>query len=561
MSMSNWHPSGSRRLSRRRLLASAGGAASATALLAACRQSTSKPLPVSGTDAKPTAGGQLSITGNEPTTLDVVGKQSTAAHVLLFTNDRLLTYAAGTNIPYEQMTIQPELAERWEAPDAQTYTFHLRPGVTFANLPPLNGRAMTSDDVRWSFDYLARAEAFKDRKLPPSAIASMLAGLDRIDVPDQATVTLHFAQPFAPFLSYAASQWLPILGHEIFDADGSFAKHAVGMGPFQLDTASTQTGSRWVYKKNPSYFQSASGRPYLDQINDLVLADNATANAAFESKQLDVLDYSGLTLDNTEQIMRRLPSVNRDEHVQTGSYYLYLSLRRPPFNDARVRQAFSLSIDRDAFIKTMAGGKGEWALAAATPGLFTQEEMKQILHHDPAQAKQVLAQAGYASGLELDFTYYPGYGDTFVSVVQLLQAQLKEGGINVNLKPLEHATDETRRRAGDFQLNITPRGQGIPLDLDSYLYGSFYPGAAENVTGVDDPQLTPMLVAQHQEVDNTKRRDLWRQAVRRINEVPWALAIFFGPAYVLRQPYIHDYARNMSDESDGNYVTQVWRTQ
>ena len=477
---------------------------------------------------------------------------------LLFSNDSLLSYKMGSNVAYDQMEVVPALADRWEAPDAQNYTFHLHPNVKFADLPPVNGRAMASEDVKWSFEYLSRTGEFAGKKLHPSTVASLLGGLDRVETPDPATVIVRFKEPYAPFLRYAASQWLPVVAHEIFDQDGDLSKRAVGTGPFQLDTANSQRGSHWVHKKNPTYFQS--GMPYVDSVREVVIPDEATQNAAFQTKQLDLLNYSGLTLQSVQQVKQALPQAVEYAYLRPEPYFFYINVRKPPLNDVRIRQAIALSIDRDAYIRTVGNGKGEWALAASIPGLFTQAETKQILKHDPAQAKQLVTQAGYPDGVPIEFIYGTFYGPTMERILELFQSQVKPSGINITLKPLDHPTETGRRRSGDYQLGMVPRGPGLPLDLDSTLYDAFYPGSPRNLQGVDDPKLTPLLIAQRREVDPAKRKQLWRQATQYINTVPWALALFFGTAYNLWQPRLQNYAPNMAGVSSGLYLTQSWLT-
>ena len=194
----------------------------------------------------------------------------------------------------------------------------------------------------------------------------------------------------------------------------------------------------------------------------------------------------------------------------------------------------------------MFDGKGEWSLAGATEDLFTQDEMKKILSYDPAQAKQLISGAGYPNGVDIEFMYNAAYGDTFNIKAQLLQSQLKKAGINLTLKPLLNGEDAARRRTGDYQFNITPRGQGVPQDVDSYVYGMYHPKSPDNYGHVDDPQLTPLLEAQRRELDATKRRDILRQAVERINSVPWGLTLFYGPGYALYQQRLKNYAPNVA---------------
>lgn len=552
---------GQNRLSRRRAVGLAATGAGAGALLAACaggKSSGGSTSPASGGQTnRPKPGGTLNFADStDPQNFDPSLLKIVTGRVMLRTNDSLLSYKSGSAVKYDEMVVQPGLSEKWETPDSQTYTFHLNSGIKFANLPPVNGRPLTAEDIKWTYEYVSRTGQFAEKKLAPSNAADLLAGLDQVQTPDPNTAVVKFKEPFAPFVSYAASQWLPILAHEIFDADGDFSKRAVGTGPFQLDMSASQQGARWVYKKNLTYYRS--GLPYLGQLTDLILVEDATQNAAFLSKQLDLLDYEGLTLDTVEQITKAVPGAVRYDYPDQTYYYLYIDASKPPLDDQRIRQAISLCIDRDAFIKTFANRRGEWALAASRPGLFTESEVKQILKYDPAQAKQLVSQAGYSNGVDIEVSYTSSNGAQFAAVLQLLQSQLRNGNINVALKPLEIASSSARRRLGDFQVDVQSHPFGLWIDLDGILYPGFYPNTANNWARVNDPPLTSLLVQQRHETDSAKRSELWRQAVKRINEAPWALALFFGTAYQMWHPYVKNYAPNLSAESYSVDATEVW---
>lgn len=177
--------------------------------------------------------------------------------------DTLLSFKQGPGVAYAQLATQAKLAEHWEvASDATAYSFRLRKGVRFANLSPVNGRELTSADVKWSYEYYSRTGAVSDKKLKPSLFSYMFEGLDRIETPDAQTVIVRFKDPFGPFLNYASTPVLPIVPHEIFDADGSFSNRMLGTGPFQLDPAASQHGTQWILKKQTNYWES--GKPYLD---------------------------------------------------------------------------------------------------------------------------------------------------------------------------------------------------------------------------------------------------------------------------------------------------------
>lgn len=528
-----------RRFTRRVALGAGLASLGGSALLADCgRTRTPVAAPSgSGGSGQPQAGGTLTLmTTTDDMPLDPAAR---TAVELLFTNNRLLGYQAGPDVKFTDLILQPELARRWETPDAQTFIFHLADNVTFAALPPVNGRALTSADVKWSYEYLSRTGALKNLPRAPSAAA--FDGLDTIEIPDASTVRVHFSAPQAAFLEYAAMIWNPVLAHEIFDQDGDFKKRTIGSGPWQLDAQATN-GSLQVLKKNPTYF--VQGRPYVDQFNTLVLPDNATEQAAFLSKRADVLNYSGLDLATVERLQRALPTIVNYSYLDPKNHHVYLNVSRPPLNDERLRKAISLLIDRDAYIKVISEGKGEWSLAGGAPGLFTPEEIRQFLKYDPAQARQLVNAAGYADGLTLELIY-PGmkYGDAYITAIQLLQAQVKQAGINLALTNIDPANETKRRQNGDFQLGMVPNTfQG---NYDDYIYPWFHSGSARNYARVNDAKLDQLLDAQRQEVNPGRRRELLRQAVRSINEVPWALGLYWGEGYQFWQPRLKNYAPNM----------------
>lgn len=521
-----------------------GALAAGATLLAACsgRRSTRQQPAGDAQSGKPRAGGQINQEQKyDPDSFDPSTRLNDVAQIMGYTNDSLLAFKTGKDIQYNDIVLAPSLADRWESPDAQTFTFHLHPGVTFANLPPVNGRPLTSADVKWTFEYLTRTGTLQDKHLPPAPAAVMFEGLDRVETPDANTAAVHFRKPFAPFLNYLASKFSVIIAHEIYDQDGSFSKRAAGSGPWQIDAAASLPGSRWAFKKNPNYFMP--GLPYIDQVNWLILPDDATSNAAFQTRQIDMLDYSGLTQDTVQQIQKALPSATVYPYLDPEGNHIYLNLSWPPLNDERIRTAFCLCIDRDALLKVLSNGKGQWAVPGSEPGLFTPEEAKQLLPHDPAQAKQLVSAAGYANGVDIE-AIYPGekYGQLHITELQLLQSQLKPAGINLVLKSIDAATESSRKRSGDFQIDTSPKK--IESDLDEYLYTVFYSKSNGNYGRINDAQLDTLLVAQRQEPDQNKRNDLWRQAVRYIVQHSLASALYYGTRYFLWEPYLRDYYPN-----------------
>lgn len=504
-----------------------------------------------GADDQPRYGGTFNVsTTTDPFDFDFsyTGSNSGAVYVRE-AYMTLLRLKTGPDIGFSEVNIEPLLAERWEVTsDAKTSTFHLRKGVKYADLPPVNGREITAADVKFSFEYTSRTGEFA--KLSASTFAYMFEGLESIQTPDPYTVVVKFKEGFAPFLSYAASSDNPIMPREIYGQDGHFKDRVVGSGPFQLDVAASLPNSRLVMKKNPTYFEE--GRPYLDQVHHLVVTDEATRLAAFVSKQID---YYGGTVDAqvAEEVKRTVPNAVEYGFASTPRI-LALNFQRPPLNDLRVRKAISLAIDRDELIK-IAGGRGEWAVSMTNifTDLFTQQEIKSIIKQDPEEARRLLQQAGYSQGLQLELIFNAEGADS--RAAQLYQAQLKKVGINIVLAPLESAEVTRRRRAKALDLLVLVEAQRI--DLDGQLFLASYTGGGFNYNNISDSKADAMILAQRSEVDPAKRREILRELIRYLNESGLQIPTYRVGESLLWHPYVKGFFQSADRRTQG-VKTNVW---
>ena len=343
---------------------------------------------------KPKTGGTLRIRNTTDMTdwnMRINGQNSNNVNGIRVAYDSLLKQreTPHPNINYFDKTIEPELAERWEvSADAKTFTFYLQKGVKYANIAPVNGRELTAADAKWSYHYTSSTGDFSDLKASQNGF--MWAGLDSITTPDNYTVVVKFKDGFAPFLTYASSAFNPIYPKELLKLEGDFSTNIVGTGPFQHSEEDTQKGTRAVFTKNPTYRDADS--IYLDDIRYLVLPEDATAFAAFQTRQLDVMNSS--SGQGIKDLATQNPEALRQDYPGTPRYVL-MNYQFPAFQSQLVRQAVSLAIDRDEFITVMGGGTYGLAGANTFVDIFTQEEVKALQPFDREKAKQ----SPYRSGL------------------------------------------------------------------------------------------------------------------------------------------------------------------
>lgn len=547
------------RLSRRSALGglAVGSLLAGGAALAAC----SGRVGGGGSQSKPPAANRTPKTGGEfnaaqaidPFDFDPTGKVLQNGFVIELCYNALLTIKRGDGVGYSELVSQPSLAQKWETPDAQTYTFHLQPNARWQNLAPVNGRAVTSEDVRFSMEYQSRTGQLKSSKLPTSLNVSMYEGLDSIETPDAATAVIHFKEPFIPFLQHMSLERNAVLANEVYERDGNFTSTMVGTGPYQLDANASQHGSRWVLVRNPTYF--VEGRPSIDRVNFLVITDDSTNVSAFQTKQIDFLEQKFVTPATAPQIARANPSAVDWPFNGTSGGLLFENVKRPPLDDIRIRRAIALSIDRDAFMKTFSAGQGEWAIAGGQPGLFSHDEIHSLLKFDPAQARQLVSDAGFPNGVELELHYSPSRGQLGANTVQLIQAQLKAGNINVTLKPQDEATFSQTQRDGNFQLDYEVKPQ--VGDIDAYIYYNWYSKSNGNFGKVADPELDAMLEEQRRDVDPAKRRETLRQAVKYITDNAYYPAFFYGQGHYFWQSYVKNFAPNIAHNAPPIYDSWI----
>lgn len=545
------------RLRRRRLLRSAAASGallvSSTIACGTLGRGSARDQRSAGSSApgkEPRTGGTLKVPVNaDPFDWDTSysGRSEPNSYGIVMAQEPLLGFKGGPGVAYSDLVIQPRLAETWEvSPDATSFIFHLRKGVKFASLPPTAGRELTAADVKFSYEYASRSGEIRDKNLPVGYFQFMFEGLQQIETPDPSTVVVHFKAPFVPFLNYAASNQNPIVPREIYDQDHNFKNRLVGTGPYQLDNSLSQKGTRSVWRRNPLYWQS--GRPYIDEVDWIVIPDGATAQSAFQSNQIDWIDAQDA--NSAASLRRSNPEAVANEYLNPAPVHVYMEVERPPFNDIRIRKALALSIDRDEFVRALSQGKGGWALAAAFPDTFSQDEIKQLLKRDVDQARSLLRDAGYPDGLQIELPINPAYGQFHVKQGELLQSQAKAAGINLVLQPIDNADYAQRKRARQYTLMYT--NKSLQAEIDSYIYSAFYPGLQTNFTGVNDPKLTQMLVAQRGETDAAKRREIIREAVRYINtEAYWAAALYYDVNTEFWHPALQSYAPSFGNQTGG----------
>lgn len=411
----------------------------------------------------------------------------------------------------------PGLAERWETPDPTTYVFHLRQGVKFHN-----GREMTADDVVFSLNRVltlptAWWKSLMGPQLPPrpatpnaagTPVAQPTVGLS-FEATSRYVVTARLTEPYAPFLQALSSTCVSIVpGEEVKTGKIDLTKQLVGTGPFKF--AEHQQDQRWVFQKNPDYWQA--GLPHLDQVVWQVMPDESSRVASLSTGEIQITMFENPKLLD---LAGKDPNVAAVEQLTTNYYILFVNGKQPPLNDARVRQAISLGIDRGQLKDGALFGHGTptGPIAAGFKQLAVPYTQVPFYARDVAKAKRLLAEAGHANGLKLSLLITPDLAAT-VPMAELMKAQLAEVGITIDIqqKDLSTFVDEYAVK-GTAQLAISWwAGYSDPylilVQLGSW---SFAP-----ILGSVDAELDQIIKKSAEVTDSEARLGVLRQLENKI---------------------------------------------
>ena len=451
--------------------------------------------------------------------------------------------------------IDLDLAESWEQPDALTYIFKLRKGVKFQDLPPVNGRELTSEDVKYSLRRMAgweippapktRAERKKKgRRLGFGDFKHnyYMAHVESIETPDKYTVVIKTKIPFAPMLNYLGSAWAKIVPKEVVDEHGHFKLVSIGSGPFIVKEF--RRDSHWLLERNPNYFKK--GMPYIDSMRVNIVADESARLAAFIAHKID--GYV-VTAHQRQAILEKVPDAWFVEGVSQWQAILrmppWISTKGPlkaPWNDIRVRKAVVHAIDKDKMIELTQQGFGDKNVGPipGTPG-FTLPQSDNP-KYDPELSKKLLAEAGYPKGFKTEIICWSAADQQ--RQAQVAQSMLKEVGIDAKLNVLEFG--QYFRKAYTYNYDMAIHVMTAAIDPDELLTPYYGHLKGSTYYKWSDPVLWDMIEKQRSIMNPRKRGKYVQDIQRRVLDQAMNVFLFSWRFLGARGPYWHqrDYYNN-----------------
>lgn len=382
--------------------------------------------------------------------------------------DRLVDVEVGTD---GNSKIVPSLAESWDiSDDGLEYTFHLRQGVKFHN-----GNDFTAEDVAYTFHRMLTVEGgvnteFIDQiKGADELLAGETDTLEGVEVVDDYTIKVTLKEPFAGFLASISSPGVSIYDSEATEAAGDqFGMDpavTVGTGPFEF--SSWSFNNQLVLTRNEDYWKGASGLP---GVVIKIIPDTETQSMMFESGELDILD-----LDYAADSVDRFTETYPDQIVQgprVGIVYFTMNFNKEPFQDVRVRKAVQMSIDRQAILDALYGGRGQVEQGIFPHGLIGFKPDQEEIKYDPEAAKALLAEAGYADGFDMEIAADSSASDTMTMALEIVSDQLAEVGIRAEIKNYDESTWLETRKSGELGSFMSTWSADYN-DPDNFIYTFF----------------------------------------------------------------------------------------
>lgn len=465
----------------------------------------------------PRRGGTLRVaTLDGVVTLDpAIAYDEFSFYALIALFDRLVDYAPGST------ELVPRLAARWTvSADATEYRFWLRPGITYAD-----GRPIVAADFVYALERALTTPAspfgplLADVDGAPAVLAGTTAHAAGLVAVGDHELVIRLTRPNVAFLAVLAMPFAtPQRADHVAAAGPDLRRRPLASGPFVLER--WDEGERLVLAKNPRYHDAA--RVHLDRVVSHERRPADTQFLMFEAGELDASqlappDYLWIkTQPAWAPFLEEAPML-----FSAGSRF---NVRRPPFDDRRVRQAFNYALDKAHVVKVMQG-RAIASHGMLPPGVLGRDDQLAPYPHDPARARALLAEAGYPHGL--DVAYLTPRDEQLDRLALTLQADLAEAGIRVTLRPTALGSLFAEVGRPDGAALSWTSWQADFGDPAAFLDARFHSRAIADEASPNDsfyasPALDAVLDRARAERDPVRRAAAYREADRILHDdAPW----------------------------------------
>lgn len=408
--------------------------------------------------------------------------------------------------------IIPDLATSWSwSPDNTRLTFKLREGVKWHD-----GKPFTAADVKCTFDLLlGRA---KD-KLRLNIRAAWYSNLDDVVTNGDHEATLVLKRPQPSMLALLASGYTPMYPCHV--PPGTMRTAPIGTGPFKLGEFKRNESIRLV--KNADYWKQ--GLPYLDAIEFTIIPNRSTAILSFVTGRHDLTFPFEMTIPLVRDIKQQMPHAVCEVVTTNVSTNLLVNRDVEPFDNAEIRKAMALTLDRQDFIKIMSEGQNAMggAMLPGPEGVWGMPDamLKTIPGYGPdveknrAEAQAIMRKLGYGPDKKISIKISTRNIASYRDAAVILIDQLKHIYIDAELDVVETAIWHVKVARKDYKVGLNLTGSGVD-DPDQQFYENYACGSSRNYTNYCDKELSDLFDKQSMELDMKKRREMVWEIDRRL---------------------------------------------
>jgi peptide/nickel transport system substrate-binding protein len=400
-----------------------------------------------------------------------------------------------------EMDYAPDVAERWETPNDKTIIFHLNPNAKFQD-----GRPVTAQDVKWTYDSLM-AEGFTSSK------KSGYSAVQTIEAPDPKTVIFHLKEPNGGIFDNLTLGILP----QNANADAMKMK-PIGAGPYKVvefktdESVTLEAFDQW--HGGPPKIKNVTVRVIPDATTLVLELTRGTVN--FQVNQIPFENVATFEKSPKHQVIKKPGSVWQ---------YLAFNLRDPMLKKVEVRRAIAHAIDRERIVKDLLRGHGVPSDTMFGEGHWARATNLPSYPYDPARAKQLLDAAGYkdpdGDGPQTRFTLnFKTSTDTEANLrAQMIQQMLQQVGVKVEIQSSEFGTFLEDVQKGNFQMYSLSRN-GI-ADPDFYyviFHSKSFPPEGQNRGYYSNPRVDQLIMDGRATFDRAKRKQVYGEIQRIVQE-------------------------------------------
>jgi len=471
-------------------------------------------------DTKP-ASGRLRLAGSDPLTLDpALLTDAGSAEFVVEVFSGLMTISP-------DLKVVPDLAESYSvSDDGKTFTFKLRPNAVFHD-----GRAVEASDVKCSLDRAVSRQTASPTA--PQFLNDIVGATDvmtgkateirGVEVVDKSTVKITIDQPRPYFLAKLTYTTAMVVDcKQVQQNPRNWTRNPNGTGPYRL--SEWRVGERLVLEANPKFYL---GAPKLQQV--LYQFSGGSSLTRFENNELDV---AGISVNDIDRVRDRNSPLGKLYQTTTefSVSYLAFNAKLPPFDDANVRRAFGMAIDRQKVVDVTFNKMLPVATGILPPQLPGFTPTDKTFKFDPEGAKAALAASKYKNAVGLPpitMTEIGGGASAGIDTQAYIEQWKQVLGVTVQIKQSDAATFFEDQHNGKLQMFNAGWVMDYP-DPEDVLDLKFHSKSVLNDIGYSNPEADRLLEQARTERDSEKRLKTYQQVEQLLLQDGAWLPLYFG---------------------------------